>query len=299
MSATISLRRAHNLLQKSTRSGRPPVLVVGSGLLHHCHFGPFADWTRLMREVARELGIKADLELAEQHPTLFWESLMAQAARKHRKTAATHEERARKHVQSLVRDASARLRGHALADLAARAGLKSIVTLNFTAEPFTNGRRGRFPRGPVPHLEIDGRIIWCPHGNERNARTICLGARTYARLIDRFETLREEYKAGRHAAGRTRRGKKKAEQPNFVQHILESPLIFAGCGLQSAEWTLWWLLATKARNEARQPACPSIYIAGRQVACLHARALQAMNCTVLQVDGHDAVWKAVERLTKA
>ena len=298
MSEAMSVDDACRAIRGSVNARRPGVLVVGSGLLRQLGFGPFADWSTLMHEIACELGVPYDEKLSRHQPTLHWEAILAKAARMHGEPAFKIEERAQRHVQSLVQVAERRLDDEAYRSLAKSTRVRSVVTLNFTAAPFVGGGDGRLVDSRVPYVELDNRVVWCPHGNARRPETIGLGVRKYVRMLRLLEDLRGSYKMALRESVRKQPPKEVAREPNFMEHVLGSPLVFAGCGLHHAEWTLWWLLANKTRNEARHATSPSIYLAGKPVDDELSSALESMNCKVVEVRGHPAVWEAVTMALK-
>ena len=71
--------RLNHLLSEQRKERTRPVLVLGSGLLHHCGLGKTADWTRMLRCVASELRVPFDKHAAEEFPTLYWDALIHSA----------------------------------------------------------------------------------------------------------------------------------------------------------------------------------------------------------------------------
>lgn len=282
----LSIAQAGESLQRSHEQGRTAVFVFGSGLLKHCRFGPFADWATLMHEIASELGADFDSELATGHPTLLFENLLVKAVQNKGGAAHTHEETARKHVATIVRAAASRIMDHELRKLLDSTSCRSIVTLNYTAAPFVQDGEGTLFDDKVPSIETpSGKRVWCPHGNERSPTTIRLGVRGYSRTISQLECLRENYQKARR--------ERTAGDQSFMHDVLDSPLVFAGCGLHEAEWTFWWLLASKARNSAKHDAARNIYITARDLNATKSRLLEAMGCDVLRVESHARVWETV------
>ncbi|MEY3143080.1 MAG: hypothetical protein RLY21_1573 [Planctomycetota bacterium] len=282
----LSIAEASESLQRSHEQGRTAVFVFGSGLLKHCRFGPFADWATLMHEIASHLRVDFDSELAACHPTLLFESLLVRAVQRNGDAAHKREEAARQHTAEVVRAAASRIECPALRNLVDSIRCRSIVTLNYTAAPFVRDGEGTLFGEEVPCIETpSGKRVWCPHGNERSPTTIRLGVRGYSRTISQLECLRENYQKARR--------ERTAGDRSFMHDVLESPLVFAGCGLHEAEWTLWWLLASKARNSAKHDAARNIYITARDLNATKSRLLEAMGCDVLRVESHARVWETV------
>ena len=283
-------------LSQSIETGRKPVLVVGSGILREIGFGPFSDWSILLHEVASCLRVPFNADLAKQSPTLLWEAMLAAVARRDQQAAYRGEAPALAVVAELIQRASSRIDPSCFHFPHSSATLQSIVSLNFTAVPFLSPSHEPLEAAPFPNFDTGDLRVWCPHGHHAAEGSILLSLRKYAQFNGKLESWREEYHALRGGAPRMPRSAKTLPQHHFIADVLESPLIFAGCGLKSAEWTLWWLLATKARNEAKHSTCPSIFITADEVDAVRSAALTALNCVILQVEHHTEVWARLNAL---
>ena len=273
-----------NALQNLVTKDRKPVLVVGSGILRQCNFGPFADWTTLLHEVAHRLRVPFNALLAREHPTLYWESMLVAVAARVNQAPHKQEPRCLEAVREVVKSASERTSCGRLGSLLRSENLKSIVSLNFTACPLSACTPKEAKGEKILSVDADGKTIWLPHGHYSHPSSIRMGARHYAKLAASLENSRREYQK------RRRLNERCSEMDQFICHILESPLIFAGCGLRHPEWTLWWLLATKARNEARHETCKSLYLTADDVPAEQRAALEGLNCSVVSFPSYDALW---------
>ena len=291
-------------LRRSAKVRREASLLVGSGALQQCRAGIYANWEAILRCTADHLGVDFEPEVAENHPTVAWEIMMRRAAKARGLQANECERSARKFVASLVAECesqvSRRLEAADAADLctfASRRRPRSIITLNFTPVPFCAASSAPVSRGSIIEYQADGRSVWCLHGSRADADGLRLGVVRYSALISDFTRWRNEYQALRkneEFLDLTREGVE--AQHRCVADILESPLLIAGCGLRSAEWTLWWLLASKARNEAQHETCPSAFITADEIDEGQRLALEGLHCKVIQVPSHGDAWSALEFL---
>jgi hypothetical protein len=285
-------------MRESIANGRPPVLVVGSGILHEVNFGPFADWSVLMHEIAHQKRAAFDPTLSRDFPTLCWEAMLVALARRNRTIASDEERKCLRAIAEVVERASSRIDGSRFSSWQSEGLLRSIVSLNFTAVPFLEHEVRPTGSSPFPFFGAVNSRIWCPHGHFNRPESIRMSARKYSGLCALLEEWRGDYQAARKQNLKMPRLKNTPTQLHFIADVLESPLIFAGCGLHSAEWTLWWLLATKARNEARQPSCPSVYVTANDLDASRHAALRGLNCCVVKVSQHSEVWDRVESLVR-
>jgi hypothetical protein len=138
------------------------------------------------------------------------------------------------------------------------------------------------------------------HGSRAKSDGLRLGVVRYSALIRDFTDWRDQYSALRAGSLFLDPSRKDVKpRHRFVADVMESPLLIAGCGLRHAEWTLWWLLASKARNEARHESCPSAYITADAIDDAHRLALEGLHCKVIQVSCHADVWSMLEFLMEA
>jgi len=224
--------------------------------------------------------------------------MLVALARRNRTIAHDEEHKSLAVIAEVVKHASSRIEESRFNSWHSEGLLQSIISLNFTAVPIVAHAVKPSGSSPFPFFGSDESRIWCPHGHYHVPQTIRLSSRTYTDLCSEFEEWRGRYKEACAGKVRMSRAESMPAELNFIADVLESPLIFAGCGLHSAEWTLWWLLATKARNEARQLACPSIYVTADEISASRHAALRGLNCSVLKVAQHSEVWNRVESLVR-
>jgi hypothetical protein len=285
-------------LRESMSRRRKPVLVLGSGVLDECGYGRFADWTRLLEEVANRSNLSFDEAFAREHPTLFWESMLVQAAKRDGLQANQTEARLLRFVRELLEGRDAKCDATSFVTLQASESFRSIVALNFTTAPILNTRALSAPEALTPFPSFAGTKcrVWCPHGNHRIPASMRLGARKYSRLTADLEQWRAEYHQARSGGSAMIESEDLGMGVRFIADVLESPLVFAGCGLRHAEWTIWWLLATKARNEARFQTCPSVFVTADPLPSAQRAALESLNCRVLKTSSHSEVWAFVNQV---
>ena len=264
-------------------SDRPPVLVVGSGLLHESGLGQIADWIYLLEVAANAVKTRFDPLLANEHPSLYWDTLMAEGAKNQCRSATDVEVDARNAIIALIKSCVWNSRNVTIGEQLLQCRIRSIVSLNFTITPFTNARvKGRVSKLATDGVDIGGTTIWLPHGCVQPAIKLKLGVRAYAGTIAALDRARglardEEIRPGKH--GRS-----------MMTDVLSSPLVFAGCGLRDAEWSLWWMLATKRRNEARQEACKCYFLTIDPIPAVFRRRCEMLNCVPIREACPHRLW---------
>jgi hypothetical protein len=291
-------------LQKSAFNGRTASVLVGSGALRQCGAGIYADWTTILTCAADHLGVECDPTLMASHPTIAWEVLMRKAAKARGLQANECEREARSFVGSLVSECEQQLEhnknlsaAEPLFTFIERRKPRSVMTLNFTPAPFCPTAVTPVSMDGVVEYTSHDRPIWCVHGSRMDPDGLRLGVVRYSALIREFTDWRDQYsalRAGSRSLDPSRKGVESRHR--FVADVMESPLLIAGCGLRHAEWTLWWLLASKARNEARHASCSSAYITADALDDAHRLALEGLHCRVIQVSCHADVWSMLEFL---
>jgi hypothetical protein len=272
---------------------RKPVLVVGSGLLRQCNFGPFADWTTLLHEVAHRLRVPFNETLAREHPTLYWESMLVEVAARTKRAPSKHEPRGLRFVRDAIKSAAQGVSCAKMQSLTNSDNLQSIVSLNFTACPFAESEQGTVRDDGLVSLDSSGRVIWFPHGHWKHSRSLRMSARSYARFAQQLETWRCRYHKQRGGESCLRRLPATSRSVHFMADLLESPLIFAGCGIRHSEWTIWWLLATKARNEARHATARSLFLTADCMPAEKAAALEGLNCSIARFPSYNDLWNSL------
>lgn len=291
-------------LRASCRNHRCPTVLIGSGALRASGIGPCADWGMMLAEVARQLHVTVDRELLLAQPTVAWEVMIRAAASATGERAWELESAARRIVADLVKESEREFAGcprtggiTPLSTLVQYKSLRSIVTLNFTPLPFSSSGDVVSAGASVPEYRAAGRSIWCIHGSAADPSKMRLGVVRYAALVSDFIRWRDEYR-GLLGDGLVLAGDAAGVEPQhrFLADILESPLLIVGCGLRHAEWTLWWMLATKARNEAGHPSCPSAMITADAVSPAQEAALQGLHCRTMRVRHHSDAWSTLEFL---
>jgi hypothetical protein len=96
--------------------------------------------------------------------------------------------------------------------------------------------------------------------------------------------------------------------PTWVATVLERPLVFIGLSLTREEWTIWWLLAQRARFLARRPPAdrPPAFVFARRPAPaerleMHgafatlSRACELLGVELLGFGDYGAGWSKLSR----
>jgi hypothetical protein len=303
-------------LKAQSRAQRPPLLVVGSGLLSQTGYTSIASWAGLLEELYGAIAPNEPRipgHLMGLSPTTSWELLVQVLARAGKAVDANSDEperRAQRKLAELVGKGAEHDRPNASAEIAPgipvnallSPRLAGIVSLNFTREPFgdalgrvsiTEKERSR----SVP--SADGLNVYFPHGDIGRPDSLALGLRQYASRLKRWEDLRRKC-CGAERGGSGRREPLPIEdRKTFIHHALTSPMIFAGCGLSEVESTLWWLLATRARNCARSVPLsqPLAYFLTAAPLSLELQTkLEFTRCKPIHFRQHTDVWLFVADL---
>ena len=284
---------------------RRPVLVVGTGLLKQLMAenllslevaSGVVDWAEMLEEVADHLHVPFSSAAALRYPTLYWDCLLADAASRSKEDRPWQlERRVLNYLKKRISKINQVRGAGCWASKVLSYDIRSIVSLNFCIFPFAEicdrvaVKAGR--SGSVTYVEARGKKIWFPHGGSIPGAPMRLGVRAYAHALERLEGERRNAR---------RLHKEGGGEPSFMTDVLESPLVFIGCGLQDAEWTIWWMLATKRRNQARVLGVPTGYfVTADEVSPEALTRFEMLGCKVLKARCHGEAWsKLGDLLTK-
>jgi hypothetical protein len=291
-------------LRKSFAEGREASILVGSGALRQCGAGIYADWTTILRCTADFLKVDCNPELASSHPTVAWEVIVRLAAKATGTQANQREREARAFVGNLMEECERQVQMNqkstaalSLGTFIQRRNPRSIITLNFTPVPFCSEAAAPVSVDHLVEYSSHDRPVWCLHGSRVDPDGLRLGVVRYSALISDFAEWRNQYsclRSGELILDPNRAGVEPVHR--FVSDVMESPLLIVGCGLSHAEWTLWWLLASKARNEARHETCPSAIVTADPVNESQRLALEGLHCKIIQASCHEETWSILEFL---
>ncbi len=282
-----SWTRLNRFISEQRNQGARPVLVLGSGLLHQCGLGKTADWTRMLRHVAKSLDVRFNKDAAEHLPTLYWDILVHSARSAHPRRFRSNravESAARKAVRAFVDKEPERVEGSSLGSDLLETDVLAIISLNFTARPFGEVKGSPIhSANQVIGLNIRGKRVWLPHGHVDRLDSLTLGARAYSNVLQLLETERGSAHASFQPDG--------PKLVSMMKDCLQAPLIFAGCGLRDAEWTMYWLLATRFRASSMHArARDSWFISDRVLCASQVELLEAVGCRVLYEQCHTRYW---------
>ena len=304
-------------LKAETDAHRPPLLVLGSGLLAQTGYHSVSSWTGLLERLLETVApneAPIPRHLIALSPTTTWELIVQRLARSGKVRAAASDKpelAAQRALAALVRSGLQRDRSTSSDKIAPGIPVKSllssrlagVVSLNFTPEPFATAlqsarlgakkERSRKVRG------CEGLEVFFPHGDIESPASLALGLRKYAERVKRWEDLRQLACEAERASSSRRRPLPMSERTTFIHHTLTSPTIFAGCGLSEVESTLWWLLATRARNCARSVplSTPLGYFLTADPLSLSLQTkLEFTRCKPIHFPEHTDVWRFVADL---
>lgn len=265
-----------------------PVLVLGSGFLRQVGFRREAEWTHLLRIASKALGVSFNAHAASEVPTLYWDSLISQARLTPRwRNASNHQ--AERAALAAVRDILKRPIPHGpnrdLGQEILNSDVQAIASLNFVLTPFVHGvPRPIKSKNSVIGVNVNKKRIWLPHGHVGNLASMRLGATSYRRVLECMESERVLTAAHAHDRG--------PKHVSMLKDCLNAPLVFAGCGLQHAEWTMHWLLATKSRANHRSTAIAKCWVISDEVVSTGRRELlRHLGCEVIVERCHRDYWK--------
>jgi hypothetical protein len=193
-----------------------------------------------------------------------------------RSAAAEIEERYRRRVVQLLRDAQTQALH--LIDTAKLNALNSVlgrhtVSLNMDTLIVDALKDGRFVTvSDSPDQRVYRRkngVFWFPHGSVRRADSVKFGLRDYGRLpaqweiaIGRFKQFerniagyRKKLRSALHLEAYVDLAKSSNVETttSLVSYLMCAPLIIYGSAMRQSEWGMWWLLNQRARNLARVP----------------------------------------------
>jgi hypothetical protein len=139
--------------------------------------------------------------------------------------------------------------------------------------------------GNIRYREIKGIKFWHPHGDIECPSEIQFGLRKYGYNIHGIEFLRGEYKKAEKRANY----KKGSGETTWLSALIEDPLIFVGTGMGMDEWTLWYALATRLRNHARNGSMGPVYTLNKSDAyCTMHSFLQVKS--ISESHDYDIAW---------
>ncbi len=304
-------------LKAETDAHRPPLLVLGSGLLAQTGYHSVASWTGLLERLLETVApneASIPRHLIGLSPTTTWELIVQRFARASKVRAAVSDKpelAAQRALAALVRSGLQRDRSTSRGEIAPGIPVESllssrlagVVSLNFTPEPFATAlqsarlgakkERSRKVRG------CEGLEVFFPHGDIESPDSLALGLRQYASRLKRWEDLRRKCCGAERGGSGRRKPLPIEDRETFIHHALTSPMIFAGCGLSEVESTLWWLLATRARNCARSVPLsqPLAYFLTAEPLSLELQTkLGFTRCKPIHFRQHTDVWTFVADL---
>jgi hypothetical protein len=260
-------------------------------------------WSDLLARVVKRAGsYRAELFLAlaraEGTPTLLWDSVVTEVARRTNRKASDAEAwlcAAVAEELDGVYDAQVCQAMRPEAERFLALGFRDVLSFNFdrvlcsrvVAAP---GDDTRHPRESAVRLASTRSAprIWYPHGHTSRPRSILLGARAYGAYVERLN------RAFGDSMQRVRRGTSPDVPSTWVEVALERPLLFVGLSMSREEWPLWWLVTQRARRWARGDAPPA-FVMTRASDTESFRTLQAashlLGLHLLLVDDWSRGWQ--------
>lgn len=232
------------------------------------------DWLRLLREVAEGYELtrasrSIELDVPGQ-TTLLWDAMLSELTE--REATGTRSRAAHRWDDELRAAVATRLEDDRRTERLARPFVRSFLklgfedVLDFNFDDVVIGQ-GTKPtarsRGPASRASLAATVgtttVWFPHGHCSDPRSIVLGARAYGARLSALQAAFDAH--AKLASTRPTRGR-----ASWVATALERPLLFVGLSLTREEWTIWWLLAQRARFLARRPIAerPPVFVFARR-----------------------------------
>ncbi|MBL9025522.1 MAG: SIR2 family protein [Myxococcales bacterium] len=233
------------------------------------------DWLEILRGVASDFGLsRAAGHIETDVPgqtTLLWDSMLTELAaeRVSPTSRAAHkwEDELRRAVAERLADDRATTRvSRPFVRSFFKLGWEDVLTFNFDSVLLPDTAR------PAQRLDGGGAraslaaragntTVWFPHGHHADPRSIVLGARAYGARVAAMQAAFDEH-------ARVPSPRPTERLPSWVATVLERPLLFVGLSLTREEWTIWWLLAQRARFLARRPPAerPPAFVFARRPA---------------------------------
>ena len=250
--------------------GKEFTLVIGAGI-HHMGaeeipkdtYGGLACWSELLRVLAGENQRRSsDL-------TLLWE-LLALTNESGSLPAYKREQILRKEMQKEILKAEkfakqdARLRMKDLREVV-RSGLVSdVICLNMDLvfeyavfEPkewLGKVKEGRDGLRRRREFRIDGGKmvrVWHPHGDRDSINSLQMGVWGYQKNLHQIRKDFNRIKAAEHNRKSKNPKPIKLKSGSWLNLVLSRPLLFAGTGLSSDEWDIWYAMLMRWRNQVR------------------------------------------------
>jgi hypothetical protein len=270
------------------------------------------DWLRLLREVAERHELaRASRSIALDVPgqtTLLWDAMLSELTE--REAAGSRSRAAHRWDDELRGAVAKRLHEDRETERLARPFVRSFLRLGFEDVLSFNFDEVLIGPGVVPTARARGAAlraslaatvgtttVWFPHGHCSDPRSIVLGARAYGA---RLSALQAAFNA--HAKLASPRPARR--RPSWVATTLERPLLFVGLSLTREEWTIWWLLAQRARYLARRPRAerPPAFVFARRPSPTESleahgafatlsRAAELLGLELCAFDAFDDGWK--------
>ena len=253
-----------------------------------CGANGLANWADLLMSASLDKKGRPEFLVprleCDDDPTAVWESMLAERAKVVDQPASHHEQVLRTRVAALVREATPSSQvlvafGQALASR----GFRDIVSLNFdrtldramrgaSVDSMVYGRKPAEQTGNAGDAASMRPRLWHPHGMvaepdeestsgepEFTARELQLGLRNYSTsssdlLVDvhAFRVRKRNWKERQRNTKRFHEHVR--EQPeSWVDVLLNSDIVFIGCGLSRVELDLWLLLHERQRELVRLP----------------------------------------------
>ncbi len=273
------------------------------------------DWLELLRGVADDFGLpRAATHIARDVPgqtTLLWDSMLTELAseRKSPSSRAAHkwEDELRRAVAERLADDRATERfARPFVRSFLKLGWEDVVTFNFDSVLLSErARPGPRAEGAAARASMaasaSGATVWFPHGHMTEPRSIVLGARAYGARVSAMRSAFDDH-------ARVTPPRPSTRLATWVGTVLERPLLFTGLSLTREEWTIWWLLAQRARFLARRPAAerPPAFVFARRPAPaerleMHgafatlSRACELLGIELLSFGDYGAGWRRLRR----
>ncbi len=300
---------------KTPNGVRDIVPILGAGFNSRC--GLKDSWGNLLKYVGDRKRIKIVREIIGSsvnttvNTTEKWELMVCEHARSGNMSASDAEKALLKDVKNYCKNANARSESRKNISSEFKnfvnLGFRHIVSLNFDlmhnlglqAKVINNKNdKGKYTETLYRHYDETIKekpcSLWFPHGDLNKVSTLKLGMMEYGKYIDSIANSIGEYKKyEREVKHKVDFASDKDLDRNmsWTWLFMRQPLLFLGCGLSDAEWTIRWLLIQRKRNFARNEQYkPPVFILADKKSMSKSANYQHFGYHVLLCDEYEKGW---------
>lgn len=208
-------------------------------------------WDGILFEAARRIDLEVDGVMNPNiSPTIKWEMIInlipgnGSARQKEKKFIDVIQDVAKKAELDVLDKLTPY---HPLMNILQHPKVNNIISLNieFIIEHLLSYDYHVMAHSGTKGLDrktrVGDKVVWHPHGDYRNKKTITFGLRQYSQTINELERARIRFK-------QYERAQKEPEITNWIDLFMSKPLLFLATSINPAEWDIWFALVNRWRN---------------------------------------------------